>query len=302
MNAASSKFTKEYKSPQQSRFRMASFTDMVKNKSKPSSPTSSNQTLGVKSPTSKLKPRYSYLSSTINKPASNFVKQQEPILNKKTSNSSNKQPLKYSAGLKSISARKANSTQKERFQSHKITTGINRRDNGTTSSFLSRDRLFAHRKPSNNPTLANTVKRPTTSTSNKHNLVNNLSSPKKGDASNRVGNDSKKLSMGSTVKNNMKKQKSSDYGYGQTKRTLKTQTPNVMKRKAGLLGSRNEQPLKNGEVDTNEQSYTTSRLGSAKRKHKFTNDESESSTTSLISKSVKGRSTVTPSRYALKSR
>ena len=72
-----SKFTKEYKSPQESRFRMASFTEMVKNKSKVSKPSLTNQPPTAKQPGSKLRPRYSYLSSTIKKPSLKAVKHQE---------------------------------------------------------------------------------------------------------------------------------------------------------------------------------------------------------------------------------
>lgn len=70
-------FTKEYKSPQQSRFRMASFTEMVKNKS------GSKQNSGAKVPNPKAKPRYTYLSSTMKKPKMKAVKRQEVDLQKK---------------------------------------------------------------------------------------------------------------------------------------------------------------------------------------------------------------------------
>lgn len=71
------KFTKEYKSPQQSRFRMASFTEMVKNKS------GSKTKSGTKVTATKTKPRYTYLSSTIKKPKLKAVKHQEINLQQK---------------------------------------------------------------------------------------------------------------------------------------------------------------------------------------------------------------------------
>lgn len=59
------KFTKEYKSPQESRFKMASFTEIVKTKKMATSKVAPNQGVAHNDSNSKLKPRYSYLSSTV---------------------------------------------------------------------------------------------------------------------------------------------------------------------------------------------------------------------------------------------
>lgn len=71
------KFTKEYKSPQQSRFKMASFTEMVKNKSKGKNSPTQKASTATKESNTKLRPRLTYLSSTIRKPATKAVKHHE---------------------------------------------------------------------------------------------------------------------------------------------------------------------------------------------------------------------------------
>lgn len=74
------KFTKEYKSPQESRFKMASFTDIVKSKVVATNRIPQNRKTSKVNNNSLLKPRHSYLSSTVKKPKIKAVKHEKIYL------------------------------------------------------------------------------------------------------------------------------------------------------------------------------------------------------------------------------
>ena len=145
-----SKFTKEYKSPQHSRFKMASFTEIVKTKTKV--PKINGTTSNAKNilSNSKVQPRYTYLSSTMKKPKIKAVKHQEIYLDQKNkADQRYRIPKKKTAPKKTISNRKATSNQKERIKSSKFTSGILGRDSSGFKGFRSTDRLLSKRVLSN---------------------------------------------------------------------------------------------------------------------------------------------------------
>ena len=122
----SNKFSKEYKSPQESRFKMASFTEIVKTKTKTVSKNPLTQIRKPEDPNSKLKPRYSYLSSTVKKPRIKAVKHEKIYLDQKESKIT---PQQSPIPKTTLSTRKCLSNQRQRISS-KFTTGVPKRDTG----------------------------------------------------------------------------------------------------------------------------------------------------------------------------
>ena len=76
-----SKFTKELKSPDQSRFKMASFTEVVKSKSKEMIKKSFKSPAEPKPDAKKISQKYSYLSSNNRKSQLKAIKHYEIDLN-----------------------------------------------------------------------------------------------------------------------------------------------------------------------------------------------------------------------------
>lgn len=164
------KFTKEYKSPQHSRFKMAYFTEIVKNKSQGKNG-SFKSSSGAKQTTTKVKPKYSYVSSKVGKPQPKPIKQREVDPSRNNVSVGKRRIQSTVTSTIGKTARKATSTQKERsFKSTKLTSGIPGRLSGVRSNYKARETLLVKRPSTNSHQKKGVMKRPTTATSNKHNF------------------------------------------------------------------------------------------------------------------------------------
>jgi hypothetical protein len=190
-----------------------------------------------------------------------------------------------SSYAKTISGRKANSTQKERLVSNKLTAEVGRRDVGGTRGFMSRDRLYA--------------KRPTTAINKKHNFNPKPSKPNlknQKETFNRTLNNRKANEEKLAPKKYLRKQKSSE---GDIVKCLTSKnTPSTVKRKAEKIIIDADRDLRDNEDEEEDASYISGEKSA--KKYKFVNDEE--STPTSISSHIQGRSTVTPCRYGMKSR
>lgn len=147
-NSKLAKFTKEYKSPEQSKYNMTSFTDMVKIKSKSKIEKPSKAGAVARPAATKARPKYSYLTSNTKKQQVKAVKHHEIDL----LNSEKEIKLSGSGGLVSqaTKGRKAISNQKERLGLlHKLTADVEQRDSAVNSNYKVRDKFKINRTLSN---------------------------------------------------------------------------------------------------------------------------------------------------------
>lgn len=233
---ASDKFTKEYKSPQQSRFKMASFTEMVKTKSRPAKINSPNLN-GLSTQTnSKYQQRYSYLSTTLKKPIIKAVKHQEINLENEEKVSNKFKSKTGNVANYIVANRKATSTQKERLKSSKLTTGISGRDTIEGKGFRSSDRIIGNRITSNQHMKKTQIKRPMTSTNKSHNFNSHAFRAEGKQEKNDFGTTlrNKRLSDATLLAQSiLKKQMTQEINQSQP--LASSQTPSVNKPKAKIL-------------------------------------------------------------------
>ena len=257
LNNGKTKFTKEYKSPQQSKFKMASFTELVKNKSKVPKkykPVKSQTT--NKMTATKPKHNYSYLHSSIRKPKLKAVKHHEIDLNKNNGDN---------ALLQQNAIRKAKSTQKERVaQSNKLTHNVPKRQIGMLSSHKQREG-FAYKKTSYNIYSKSNGKRQLTSNSKRKSLAYQSKS----------GTESSKAYLNEDIS------KLASEGHGAA------QSPDIMKRKGNLTHNMSNSRCYN----PYQASYTS--MDHSSNVNKEMNDELPKSVTPNANNI---RSVVTPSR------
>lgn len=204
--------------------------------------------------------------------------------------------------VSSIASRKATSTQKERWSSTKLTTGIGGRDVTSNKGFRSTDKLFAKRLSNNSHPLKQPAKRPVTDTNKKHNFVHRPMTSdysKQKENFNRTINSKRASDAVLASQSRLKKQKSTEFTGQNPLSTSKT--PNVMKRKAELLNSNSDTRQLNAE-EPYDSTYTASRVKKHDSRVGIEHDESVSSIATPLSGSIKGRSTATPSRYGFRSR
>jgi hypothetical protein len=295
------KFTKEYKSPQESRFKMASFTEMVKAKSKPTKINSPNLN-GLSTQTkTKYQQRYSYLSTTLKKPIIKAVKHQEINLENEEKVSQKVKSKTTNVANYIVANRKATSTQKERLKSTKLTTGISGRDTIEGKGFRSTDKIIGNRISSNQHVKKTQIKRPMTSTNKSHNFNGQAfraeGSQEKNDFGTTLRN--KRLSDATLLaQSKLKKQMSHEINQSQI--LASSQTPTTNKPKTRMVQPKFEYENKSLEdEDFTDNSYLTAERDKEKRKfNNLTHDNSDVSTPNINNN--KGRASATPSRYVVR--
>ena len=300
---ANDKFTKEYKSPQESRFKMASFTEMVKTKAKPTKVNSPNVSGSGTQVNRKYQQRYSYLSTTLKKPTIKAVKHQEIYLENEEKVSNKIKSKTTNVANYILANRKAISTQKERLQSSKLTSGVLGRDTITGKGFRSTDKVFGKRISSNQHMKKTQIKRPMTSTNKKHNFNSQVfraeTSQEKRDFNKSSSN--KRLSDATLIaQSRLKKQM--PYEINRSLCSSSSATPIANKPKARMINANYEDEGKRFEdEDFNDNSYmTVERRKETKKYNNLTHEESDISNPNI--QNNKGRASATPSRYGIRDR
>ena len=261
------KMGSEYKSPQQSKYKMASFTEKVMTRSSISKgkPKAVKSTVTTKHNFNKGKPKSSYLNSNIRKPQIKAVKHHEINLNKNEKGA-------YSVHK---SSRKVLSTQKERvLQSSKLTDNVAKRSVSMLSNHKSRDRLAA-KKTGYNYHSKSTLKRPFTSNSKRKSLATHNTGL---EASRSYLNEGQKNSHSRNMINS-------------------TQSPDILRKKALLMQSnenKNDQASYDASYMSEHHNFTQ------KRVQEVDYEEIPSSSTPVAASHAYVRSTVTPVRFPAK--